>query len=485
VVDDEPNVLAAFEEILGEQGHAVSAVGSAEDALARLETDRFQLVIMDICMPGMNGLDALERVRASHPRVPVIIMTAHGTMDTAVEATKRGAFDYQLKPFDPGEMLQTVDKALEAARLMEQPVELDPNCVASGADAMIGRSPAMQHVYKALGRVAPTDATVLIRGESGTGKELVARAVYQHSRRNERPLLTVNCAAIPETLLESELFGYERGAFTGAVARKIGKFEQAHAGTIFLDEIGDIPLSVQAKILRVLQGRTFERLGGNETIEVDVRLLAATNRNLEKSMAEGTFREDLYHRLNVVTVSLPPLRERREDIPRLVDYFVDRTARDLKIDRPAIAPDALARIADYPWPGNVRELKHCIERLLILTGGHPVQAVDLQPILSREAAASPLRPSGSAPLGHRPLWNREALGDLVEEYLAACGGPGTHERFLEAAERLLLAEALRRTRGNRTHAARLLGLPRPTLHAKMVKYKLADPSERDRPVSGS
>jgi nitrogen regulation protein NR(I) len=468
VVDDERKVLAAFEQILGEQGHAVVSAVSAEDALEQLESGRFQLVIMDICMPGMNGLDALSRIRAVHPRVPVIVMTAHGTMDTAVEATRRGAFDYQLKPFDPGEMLQAAERALESARLMEQPVELDPKSPPEAVDAMIGRSPGMQQVYKAIGRVAPTGATVLIRGESGTGKELVARALYQYSRRSDRPLLTVNCVAIPETLLESELFGYERGAFTGAVGRRIGKFEQAHGGTIFLDEIGDVPLSVQAKILRVLQERTFERLGGNETIEVDVRVLAATNRNLEKSLAEGTFRDDLYHRLNVVTIQIPPLRERREDLPRLVDYFLDRAARDLKIDRPPLAPDAMQLLVQHSWPGNVRELKNAIERLLILTGGHPIQARELRLMLEGPGGARSVE--GLA-------WDGNAFSAFVTQYLAACGGPGTHERFMEAAERLLLAEALRRTRGNRTHAARLLGLTRPTFHAKIQKHRLDEPGE--------
>jgi DNA-binding NtrC family response regulator len=389
-------------------------------------------------------------------------MTGQGTMGTAIDATKLGAFDYHLKPFDPAEMLGTIDKALEGARLTESPVVLDPDSASGVAgDAIVGRSHGIQQVYKAIGRVAPTDATVLIRGESGTGKELVARAIYQHSGRSERPLLVVNCVAIPDTLLESELFGYERGAFTGAVARKIGKLEQASGGTIFLDEIGDVSLGIQAKILRVLQERCFERLGGNESIRVDVRVLAATNRNLEKAIADGTFREDLYHRLNVVTIHVPPLRERREDVPRLVEYFLDRYARELKTDKPPVATDAQQLLRDFAWPGNVRQLEHCIQRAMIFTRGYPIQASDL----SLENHSCPLRAA-------RTRFGRAELGEVVRRYLEVYTGERAHEEFLEQTEKLLIAEALRRAGGNQTHAARLLGLPRPTLHSKMQKHKL-------------
>jgi DNA-binding NtrC family response regulator len=290
VVDDEPSVRQAFEEILSSKGHAVVSVRGAEDAIGSLQNDDCDLVILDICLPGMNGLDALGRIKQRRPKLPVIVMTGRGTTGTAIEATKRGAFDYQLKPFEPAEKLRAIAKALEGARLMKGDVALGPETSVSSTEAIVGRSVAMQQIYKAIGRVAPTDATVLIRGESGTGKELVARAIYQYSLRSSRPLMVVNCAAIPETLLESELLGYEPGAFTGATTRRIGKFEQVHGGTIFLDEIGDMPVMVQAKILRLLQERTFQRLGGNETIQVDVRVLCATNRNLEKAIAEGSTR---------------------------------------------------------------------------------------------------------------------------------------------------------------------------------------------------
>ncbi|MGO8712305.1 MAG: sigma-54-dependent transcriptional regulator [Rhizomicrobium sp.] len=465
VVDDEPSVRQAFEEILSGKGHTVVSVRGAEDAMGSLQKDDVDLVILDICLPGMNGLDALGRIKQRQPKLPVIVMTGRGTTDTAIEATKRGAFDYQLKPFEPAEMLRTIAKALEGTRLMKgDVVALGPETTASSIEAIVGRSAAMQQIYKAIGRVAPTDATVLIRGESGTGKELVARAIYQYSLRSGRPLMVVNCAAIPETLLESELLGYEPGAFTGAITRRIGKFEQVHGGTIFLDEIGDMPVMVQAKILRLLQERTFQRLGGNETIQVDVRVLCATNRNLEKAIAEGNFREDLYHRLNVVTLQIPPLRDRREDIPLLVDYFLNRCARTSRVERPPLAQNTLDLLIRYAWPGNVRELEHLIQRLMIFTGGYTIQANDLPPTLRTEAQTT------SAGATAAP--GDESYLSLIQAYLDSYAGDHAHEELLERVERLLIMEALRRSHGNQTHAGRLLGLPRPTLHAKLQKFGL-------------
>jgi DNA-binding NtrC family response regulator len=464
VVDDEFNVLSAFRDLLGSGGHEVATARQAEAALDLVGSEPFDLVVMDICLAGMNGLEALRQIKLKQPKLPVIVMTGHGTMGTAIEATKSGAFDYHLKPFDPAQMLAAIEKALKGGRLARIPVVLDPDtAVPPQGDAIIGRSPGMQEVYKAIGRVAPTDATVLIRGESGTGKELVARAIHQHSRRSHQPMLVVNCVAIPDTLLESELLGYERGAFTGANARKIGKFEQASGGTIFLDEIGDVPLGIQAKILRLLQHKCFERLGGNETIQVDVRVLAATNRNLERAIAEGAFREDLYHRLDVVTIHVPPLRERREDVPRLVDYFLDRYSGELNVERPPVAPDAQQLLRDFPWPGNVRQLEHCIQRALIFTRGYPIQATDL-----------PLQRDAGAEGGSETALGQTELADLVQRFLGSYSGDSAYDEFLRQAERLLLAEALRRAGGNQTHAARLLGLPRPTLHAKMIKHKLRE-----------
>ncbi|MCL4190721.1 MAG: sigma-54 dependent transcriptional regulator [Thermoguttaceae bacterium] len=464
IVDDERSVLAAFEELLSARGHDVSTAIHAEQALERARTGDCDLVIMDICLPGMNGLDALREIKRLQPRLPVVIMTGQGTMETAIEATKMGAFDYQLKPLEPAEMLRVIDKALESSRLARQQVSLGSLPADVASDAMIGQSSNMQEVYKAIGRVAPTDATVLIRGESGTGKELVARAIYQHSLRKDGPFLIINCAAIPETLLESELFGHEKGAFTGATSRRIGKFQQAHGGTIFLDEIGEIPLALQAKILRVLQERTVERVGGNDTVRVDTRVLAATNRALEQAIREGTFREDLYHRLNVVTVTLPPLRERRDDIPRLADFFLGRFARDLEIERPVIAPEAMELLMRHPWPGNVRELMHALQSVMIFTQGYPIQAADLAGVLKKPS------PGELAEAGRRM---DELLRSLVRQQLIGAREGPLYSEFLERVERLLLTEALRQSKGNQTHAARLLGLARPTLHAKLQKLGLS------------
>ncbi len=461
VVDDEPSVLSAFQDLLCSGGHEVATARTAEAALERLKDGSFEVVVMDVCLVGMDGLEALHRIKQQQPTLPVIVMTGHGTMQTAIEATKRGAFDYHLKPFDPVEMLAAIEKALESARLTRTQVVFDSEVTGSFAgDAIIGRSPGMQQVYMAIGRVAPTEATVFIRGESGTGKELVARAIHQHSQRADRPLLAVNCVAIPDTLLESELFGYERGAFTGAAARKIGKFEQASGGTIFLDEIGDVSLGIQAKVLRVLQERCFERLGGNETVDVDVRILAATNRDLEKAIAEGTFREDLYHRLNVVTIHVPPLRERPGDIPRLVDYFLERYARELEIDKPPMALDAQELLEKSPWPGNVRQLAHSIQRALIFTRGYAIRAADL--LLGQD---EPNRREATEV-------GEERFGELACRYLATYTGEHARQDFMAQAEKSLIAEALRRAGGNQAYAARLLGVPRPTLHAKIQKHRL-------------
>ncbi len=310
-------------------------------------------------------------------------MTAYGTTETAIEATKMGAFDYILKPFEIPAMLAVIKQALEAGRFMRTPVKMNGSPDETAREAIVGRSKPMQDVYKAIGRVSTADATVLIRGESGTGKELVARAIYQHSLRAEKPFLVINCVAIPENLLESELFGYEKGAFTGAAHRRVGKIEQAHGGTVFLDEIGDMPFSIQAKILRLLQEKSIERLGGRQTIPVDVRIIAATNRDLEAALEQGRFREDLYYRLKVVTISLPPLRERREDIPLLTDYFLSRYASELDMNNPGITRAAVATFEDNQWPGNVRELANTIQKALIFSRGAPIQAEDIIQALSR------------------------------------------------------------------------------------------------------
>lgn len=462
VVDDEPSVISAFVALLSGEGYDVSVAGSAEAALKQVDASRPDAIVTDVCLPGMSGLEFFRKLRVKHPRLPVIVMTGRGTMESAIEATQLGAHDYQLKPFEPKEMLSLIARAVATGNLTERQVEMGGDEMPSGSDALIGRSAAMQQVYKAIGRVSMTDATVLIRGESGAGKELVARAIYQHSLRASAPMLIVNCTAIPDALLESELFGYERGAFTGAVGRRIGKFEQASGGTIFLDEIGDMSPTTQAKMLRVLQEKTFERLGGQAEIRADVRIIAATNRNLEAAIAEGAFREDLFHRLNVVAIHIPPLRSRMDDVPLLVHYFLRRYAADLRIDPPDWADDALAAMLDYSWPGNVRELANCVYRLLILTRGNQIGTADVKVALERSSDGN----SPSAAL------EASQIDDVARRFLEAHAGSSVHAEFLAAAESALLRLAMDRANGNQTHAAGLLGLPRPTLHAKLRKFGL-------------
>lgn len=464
VVDDERNILGAFQEIFGAAGHDVATESCALPAVERLQHEPFDLVILDICMPDLDGLQALREIKRLQPNLPVIIVTGQGTMETAIEATRHGAFDYQVKPFKPEEMLRIVDRALLGVQMLKGRVAVGPEPASCVGEAIVGRSPALQEIFKAIGRVAATDVTVLICGESGAGKELIAQAIHQHSLRDGKPLHIVNCAAIPEPLLEGELFGYERGAFTGAVARRIGKFEQADGGTIFLDEIGDAPVSIQTKILRVLQEQTFERLGGVETIHCDVRLLAATNRDLQRAIETGMFRADLYHRLNVVTLQVPPLRQRREDIPLLVDYFLSRFSAELGFPKPLLAADALQTLQECPWPGNVRELQHVIRRAVIFTRGYPIQLADLP--LGRDMLRKETRTAAGT--------LDEQCSALVREYLNAHQGPEAHEELLARIERSLLTEAIARSKGNQSHAARLLGLPRGTFLTKIQKYGLLD-----------
>jgi nitrogen regulation protein NR(I) len=458
VVDDDTGIQRALRELLSHRGHTVASATSGEAALEILERESQDVVMMDVFLPGLNGLETFQRIKAKAPKTPVIVMTGTGTMDIAIEASKLGAFDYRTKPFEAGPMLAAVEKALDSARLTGEGAQA-ANDVPLSDDLIIGGGPRMQDLFRAIGRVAPTDATVLIRGESGTGKELVARVICQHSPRAGGPMITVNCAAIPETLLESELFGFERGAFTGAVARRVGMFERADGGTILLDEIGDVPLGIQAKILRVLQERTFERIGGTETLRVDVRILAATNRDLEGAIAEGLFRADLYHRLNVVTVNVPPLRERAEDIPALAQSFLARFADELKIEKPALSQEAMKLLCGHAWPGNVRELEHCLRRVLIFTRGFAIQRDDVVRAMEVSATLG----------GGVSARGADTLRDLVKSWLEQNAGPGCESGFMETAERELLTAALNRAGGNQSKAAELLGIPRPTLHARLQR----------------
>ncbi|MEJ5364926.1 MAG: sigma-54 dependent transcriptional regulator [Desulfosoma sp.] len=465
IVDDDPQLRQSFGKILRSEGHSVRMAASGEAGLAAVREKVPDLVVLDVRLPGMSGLEAFKAIKEVDAKLPVIIMTAYGTTETAIEATKMGAFDYVLKPFDIPSLLDLVSQALKAGRFMRNKVALDAQPASPQEDALIGRSRAMQEVYKAIGRVAGTDATVLIRGESGTGKELVARAIYQHSHRAHGPFLVINCVAIPETLLESELFGYEKGAFTGAVSRRVGKVEQAHHGTLFLDEIGDMPVSIQAKLLRLLQERSIERLGGRRPIPVDVRILAATNRNLEEAVAEGRFRDDLFYRLNVVTLTLPPLRDRREDIPLLAEYFLGRCAAELGIPNPGITDDALQCLMAMDWPGNVRELANVIRKALIFNRGIPLERADVQRAVGEGANGA---------LTARGVENLAEAASLLDRWILENLGRGDSERLFDALvddfSARVIRVALELTKGNRTHAAKLLGISRPTLLARMEKY---------------
>jgi len=462
IVDDDPQLRQSFEKLLSAEGDAVRVATSGEAALAQVRESLPDLVIMDVRMPGMSGLETFRRLHELEPRLPVIIMTAYGTTETAIEATKLGAFEYVLKPFEIPDILTLIHQALEAGRFMRLRVEMDVAPDTAAADALIGKSKPMQEVYKAIGRVAPTDATVLVRGESGTGKELVARALYQHSLRAAKPFLVINCVAIPETLLESELFGYEKGAFTGAVNRRVGKFEQAHGGTVFLDEIGDMPFSIQAKILRLLQERSIERLGGREPIPVDVRIIAATNRDLEAALAQGRFREDLYYRLKVVTLWLPPLRERLGDIPLLAEYFLARFAKEMGQTNPGMTAETKRLLSTYLWPGNVRELANAMQKALIFSRGYPLHAEDISRAMGGE---TPAREGDKRQ-------TQEIIRQWVRQTLVAGDGKRLFDECMDRFAGLLISEALDLTGGNRSRAAKLLGISRPTLLSKIDKFRL-------------
>ena len=461
IVDDDAQLRQSFVKLLQEEGYTVHTASSGEEGIELAAALRPDLAILDVRLPGISGLRAFEEIHRTDPKLPVVIMTAFGTTDTAIEAIRLGAFDYVLKPFEVPAMLALIRQAMEAGRLMRSRVEVDAQPASTSPEALVGKSTAMQEVYKAIGRVAPTDATVLIRGESGTGKELVARACYQYSLRADQPFSVINCVAIPDTLLESELFGYERGAFTGATQRRVGKIEQANGGTVFLDEIGDMPFSIQSKILRLLQEKSIERLGGRQPIPVDVRILAATNRDLEKALEEGRFREDLYYRLKVVSLTIPPLRDRGMDIPLLAEHFLSRFSLEMEMDNPGITEEARQRLLRHAWPGNVRELANTMQKALIFSRGCPVGLEDVDQILSDKSAAA-------TPTDERVL--KQSIHLWVKETLTSSPEGDCFDTLMESFEKILVSEALDFTKGNRSRASRLLGISRPTLLAKIEKY---------------
>jgi DNA-binding NtrC family response regulator len=450
IVEDEAKMRRLLELNLGEDGFITFSAGDAETGLKMLRENSIDLVLTDLKLPGMNGLEFLQTIKRQNGALPVVVMTAFGSVETAVDAMKAGASDYVLKPFSLTEMRMVIHKELDVRNLREENRSLrealgkrytHPNVVA--------RSPKMQEVLATVERVAPTNATVLLGGESGVGKDLIARAIHEKSRRASGPFLKINSTAIPENLLESELFGYEKGAFTGAAASKPGKFELADKGTIFLDEIGDVPPLTQVKLLRVLQEREFERLGGTRTVKVDVRLIAATNRDLRAALEEGTFREDLYYRLNVVPIDIAPLRERKEDIPDLVNLFVARFSGESGKPVEGINPQAMQILVNYHWPGNVRELQNIVERACALAKGSVLAPGDIR---------LDVRPAKSA---------NEAAGFLPEGMT------------LEQWEDEMVQEALRRANGNKSQAARLLGISRNALRYRLSKIGIADEGEKE------
>lgn len=465
VTDDDLSLCHFLKRTLSQKGYQVTTCHTGREAIALVNEQETDLVLLDNKLPDLMGLEILKEMRQKHPKMPIIIMTAFGTTDTAIEAMRLGAFDYILKPFELEEIFELVGKGLEANKLMKRAVAIPAiSEYMEDSDQIIGKSKVMQEVYKLIGQVAESDVTVLIRGESGTGKELVARAIYQHSRRKDSPFLAINCAAIPETLLESELFGHEKGAFTGANKRRIGKFEQCNKGTILLDEVGDMTPSTQAKILRVLQEGEFERIGGSETIKVDVRVLASTNRKLEELIKEGKFREDLYYRLKIMTVVLPPLRERKEDIQELSEYFFHFYNRQLGTQVSCIDTTIFNKLYSYHWPGNVRELANTIKRSLILAKGEVLNEEDIIFDVENEAIS---------------FANEEQLEKSLNKVLdplffdiTRFWRTGLHTNLLEKVEKFLIQKALSETRGNQVQAAKLLGISRNTLRHRIEKYKL-------------
>ncbi|RUM89381.1 MAG: sigma-54-dependent Fis family transcriptional regulator [Thermodesulfatator sp.] len=446
VVDDEPSILESLRDILEDEGYGVRCVESGEEALRLAEERAPDLVLLDVWLPGIDGIEVLRRLREIQPTLPVIMISGHGTIEMAVKAVKLGAFDFLEKPLSYDRVIVSVEKALKVRALEEENLRLKARLREPG---LTGNSPAIREVRALIARVAPTEATVLIQGESGVGKEVAARMIHRLSPRASGPFVEVNCAAIPETLIESELFGHERGAFTGATQARRGKFDQAHRGTLFLDEVGDMSLSAQAKVLRVLQEKRFERVGGDRAIEVDVRIIAATNKDLRAEIQAGRFREDLYFRLHVVPIVIPPLRERPEDIPLLVEEFLDELSQHSGLGRKSVSPEVLEALKRYPWPGNVRELRNLIERLVIVSPGEEITLNDLpQEFLEYTEKSSP--------------------PEEIPEWFQLTDFKTARERF----EREFLRRKLQEYGGNISRMAEAIGLRRSYLHRKLKNLGL-------------
>ncbi len=457
IVDDDESVRWVLKKSLEKEGIETVLAKDAAEAFDRIHEGDIAIVLMDIRMPGMSGLDALEKLQGEGRGISVIIMTAQATMQNAIEAMRRGAFDYITKPFDLDEVNILVKKALEVRRLSLEVNALRAEVREKYEGGLVGNTPSMREIYKTIGRVAESDATVLIHGESGTGKELVARAIHYHSKRAGRPFTAVNSAAIPSELLESELFGHEKGAFTGAISRKIGKFEAAAGGTLFLDEIGDMNLPLQGKMLRVLQEKEFDRVGGTEPIRTDVRVIAATHQNLDKAVREKRFREDLFYRLNVIQINIPPLRKRKDDIAQLAEYFMQKYQPGSGVKAKVMTPETLKILRAYDWPGNVRELENAIQRAITLSQGDKIFPDALPPQI--------FRPGHGVSISFENFLE-EKLADLVDR-MGGLDRGDIYSMVLQRVEKPLITLVLRKTDGNQVRAANLLGINRNTLRKKI------------------
>lgn len=505
VIDDDNDLRYSLKRVLSTRQYEVLEAASGEEGLKMAEKHSPNVILLDNRMGGMSGMEALQHLRGINPNAMIILMTAYGTTQTTIEAMKFGAFDYIMKPFDLKKILALTESAMAASKDLDSSGQSDAAPSLSKEDiegGIIGSSAAMQEVFKMIGQVAASDVTVMITGESGTGKELIARAIYQNSLRAQKPYIAVNCAAIPENLIESELFGHEKGSFTGATNQRIGKFELCDGGTIFLDEIGDMALTTQTKILRALQEGEIQRVGSSETLKVNVRMLAATNKPLEEMVREKTFREDLYYRLNVVRIQLPPLRERKEDVPSLIDFVLKRLARDSKVGGKTISPEAMALLNRYNWPGNVRELENLIYRSAVIAQGEKILIKDLpmevvnattgadpNAAAARKAESVPAGlcgsdfaegiASGTESLGAESLSSKQAsdlLGGLAEDpfdlvFKALLEKHGSN--ILEHAERAMIVRALEATKDKQVKAAEMLGISRATLRKRMDQYDLS------------
>jgi two-component system response regulator AtoC len=486
VADDESNMRRVLEAILRREGYDVVTAANGIDAMSEMNRD-IHTVITDLKMPGLDGMGLLRRLQQDFPEVPVVMITAHGSVESAVEAVKLGAFDYLEKPFEQEQIRQIVAKAMKTHELARRDARPEQLPHAPGRFHLIGNAPVIRQIFSVVEKVADTPSTVLITGESGTGKELIARALHENSSRHKGPFIKINCAAIPRTLMESELFGYEKGAFTGAVGAKPGRFELAHGGTLFLDEIGEIPIEMQVKLLRVLQESEFERVGGIKTIKVDVRLVTATNRDLTHEIAEETFREDLFYRLNVVPIHIPPLRDRREDIPLLAAHFIAKFNDRLKKQITRISDEAIARLMAYNWPGNIRELENMMERTMLFCENPEIHARDLPPEMAHLADAALAGAAAARPPAPPPhvdgadddsgVGVGSSSGPTTLTSMPAVTGGSLKEAVraeTERVERELIVRALEETSGNVTQAARKLKISRKSLQTKMKEFGLRD-----------